>query len=341
MPELRIGSKRLRLGRDYVPAPQSGPAQGSAHLYFLSDSLFAQGASLSTFLQRPLQGEVLVINRQHEGTLGRMPASFRQKLKEAEGIVWRTEYLTFGASSRQEHKPRWLLSSKVLRKAKDGDRISFRLQPQLQRGHRAYNLLGYVPGKVHADSFVVFTAHYDHLGQIGGKRGVFYPGGNDNASGVAAVLALASHFRQYPPDCSVAFMFFSGEELGLLGSKYYVEHPVFPLSQIRSLINLDLWGTGEQGGMVVGGSVFPELMWRLQQANRGYLPSLHVRGKAPNSDHYFFGEAGVPAVFVYLMGNGWKHYHVPKDDGKVPLSHFDAGIRWLIDYVSLPDGGTQ
>src|SRR4030095_9120627 len=108
------------------------------------------------------------------------------------------------------------------------------------------NVLGMVPGTLYPDSFIVFTAHYDHLGRMGKKA--LFPGANDNASGSAMIIDLARYYAQPAnrPKCSLLFIAFAGEEAGLIGSRYYTENPILPLEQIKFLINLDLMGNGEE-----------------------------------------------------------------------------------------------
>jgi aminopeptidase YwaD len=92
-------------------------------------------------------------------------------------------------------------------------------------GYTTRNVMAFIRGKEYPDSLIIFTAHYDHLGTMG--SGIYFPGANDNASGVAMILSLAGHYakEEYRPGCSMLFIAFSAEEIGLLGSRYYVEHP--------------------------------------------------------------------------------------------------------------------
>ena len=87
-------------------------------------------------------------------------------------------------------------------------------------------------------------------------KNTFFPGANDNASGVAMLLQLANYYSkpENQPDYSICFIAFTGEELGLLGSKYYVQNPLFPLNQIKLLINMDMVGTGDEGITIVNTS---------------------------------------------------------------------------------------
>ena len=121
--------------------------------------------------------------------------------------------------------------------------IEVDIENRFFKAFKSQNLCGYVQGTQFPDSFVVFTAHYDHLGAMG--KDAYFPGANDNASGVSMLLNLARYYKAHPAKYSVVFLFFSGEEAGLLGSKYYSEHPLFPLSTIKFLTNLDLLGTGD------------------------------------------------------------------------------------------------
>lgn len=199
---------------------------------------------------------------------------------------------------------------------------------------KCQNLCGYVKGAQRPDSFIVFTAHYDHLGAMG--KDAYFPGANDNASGVSLVLNLAKYYKAHPAKYSVAFIFFSGEEAGLLGSKYYSEHPLFPLSKIKFLTNLDLLGTGDDGIMVVNATVFKDQFEKLNSVNaeKNYVKQVKQRGKAANSDHYWFTEKGVPSFFIYTMG-GVSFYHDIYDVEKtLPLTKYAEVCRLLIDFVS-------
>ena len=197
---------------------------------------------------------------------------------------------------------------------------------------KCQNLCGYIKGTQQPDSFIVFTAHYDHLGAMG--KGTYFPGANDNASGVSVVLNLAKYYKTHPSKYSMAFIFFSGEEAGLLGSKYYSEHPVFPLSKIKFLTNLDLLGTGDDGIMVVNATVFKEQFEKLNQINteNNYVKQIKQRGKAANSDHYWFTEKGVPSFFIYTMG-GIQAYHDIYDIEKtLPLTKYIDVCKLLIEF---------
>jgi Zn-dependent M28 family amino/carboxypeptidase len=174
------------------------------------------------------------------------------------------------------------------------------------------NVVGMVKGTEVPDSFLVLTAHYDHLGKLGNSlnNNAVFRGANDNASGVALMLHLARQIAAKPLRYSVVFIAFAGEEAGLLGSAHFVKNPLIKLKNIRFLVNLDLLGTGDDGIMVVNATEFPK-EWKMLEdmnAQNGWLKQVGQRGKAANSDHYWFTEAGVPAFFIYTMG-GIKAYH--------------------------------
>lgn len=197
------------------------------------------------------------------------------------------------------------------------------------------NLIGYIKGNVKPDSFIVFTAHYDHLGKMGS---IYFPGANDNASGIAMLLSLARYYTQHKDSLrySIAFMAFSGEEIALLGSKYYTEHPLFPLSKIRFLINMDIMGTGDEGITVVNGTIYKDAFNDLVKINDNLhlLKLVKLRGETANSDHYFFYKNHVPSFFIYTLG-GIKAYHDIYDRREtLPLTDFSEVYKLLIQFTA-------
>jgi hypothetical protein len=197
------------------------------------------------------------------------------------------------------------------------------------------NVVGYVRGSEQPDSFIVYTAHYDHLGRMGSQ--VYFPGANDNASGVAMLLNLAKYYSspEHKPKYSIAFIAFGAEEVGLIGSAYFVIHPLFPLARIHFLVNMDILGTGDEGITVVNATLFNPEFVKLKQLNdtNHYLPLVKPRGKASISDHHFFTERGVPCFYIYTLG-GIKAYHDTCDQpGTLPLTEYDDLFLLLTEFT--------
>ena len=199
---------------------------------------------------------------------------------------------------------------------------------QFNPDYKTQNIYGYVPGEV--DTMVVYTAHYDHLGTMGDSV-VFY-GAHDNASGVATVLDIARMAVREKPHYTHVFCFFSGEEAGLKGSKYAAEHPVFDLSKVRLLINIDMFCGGDEGLMIFNADA-PEtrpFVDRLETLNEvlQIAPEIRRRANRPNSDHWYFSKQ-VPAVFILTMGQRYGGYHDPQDTCE------RCGLENYINYVTL------
>lgn len=194
------------------------------------------------------------------------------------------------------------------------------------------NVCGIVPGTVHPDSVIMITAHYDHLGGMG--KDTYFPGANDNASGISLLLNLAHYYAANPQPYSIGFICFAGEEAGLIGSGYFTEHPLVPLKSIRFLINTDLAGTGEEGITVVNATEFPREFAMMNAVNdeNKLLVKINARGKAANSDHYHFTEKGVPAFFFYTMG-GIKAYHDVFDKAAtLPLNEHEDLFKLVVKF---------
>jgi aminopeptidase YwaD len=210
--------------------------------------------------------------------------------------------------------------------------ISVNIESKLISNFKAANVCGLIKGTAKPDSVIMFTAHYDHLGGMGNST--YFPGANDNASGMAMLLSLAKYYAAHPQPYTMAFMCFAGEEAGILGSKHFTENPLIPLTSIKFLINTDLAGTGGEGITVVNASVYPKQFELLKQVNvkGNYLVKVYSRGKAANSDHYWFTEKGVPAFFIYTMG-GIKAYHDVFDVSKtLPLNEYNDLFKLIVGF---------
>jgi Zn-dependent M28 family amino/carboxypeptidase len=169
------------------------------------------------------------------------------------------------------------------------------------------NVIAQLPGGGRRHEYVVYTAHWDHLG-----RDLAHPGHNifngaiDNASGVAGLLTLAQSFIRTKPvaDRSIVFVALTGAEAGLLGSRYYAEHPVFPLRETAAVLNLDtLHIGGPTRDVTVFGAGNTDLEEYARAAallqGREVTPEpMPERGVYFQSDNFNFAKAGVPALFA-------------------------------------------
>ena len=222
----------------------------------------------------------------------------------------------------------------VDKKSIEGKPVSFKvnIENKFLKNFKADNVCGIVKGTVKPDSMIFITAHYDHLGGMG--KDTYFPGANDNASGVSLLLNLAHYYAKHPQPYTIAFICFAGEEAGLIGSKYFTDHPLVPLKNIRFLINTDLAGTGEEGITVVNATEFPKEFAMMNAVNdeNKLLVKINPRGKAANSDHYFFTEKGVPSFFFYTLG-GIKAYHDVFDKAEtLPMNEHEDLFKLLIKF---------
>lgn len=203
--------------------------------------------------------------------------------------------------------------------------------------YHTMNVAAYIKGAVQPDSFLVLTAHYDHLGRMGNS--VFYPGANDNATGTSMVMNLASWYANSSekPYYSIAFILLSGEEAGLKGSNYCADHPLFNLQKVKFLINIDMVGTGSEGITMVNATRYPEAYKRMSKINADneYILSVKERGESCNSDHCPFYKKGVPAIFLYSIGKEYSEYHNPDDKYEgLPFSEYQDIFRLVRDFLN-------
>ncbi len=312
-------------GKDYLIGGASGNISCDLSTVIF-DSMYANDEiTFNKFKKKDLKREFIIVDERK--IKDKNKKAFYTKVKDnyfnAEGIIEVVDKLTWEPSQKVNQYPTIQILSEP-RYYPTGYEGTVEIENKFIPNHPSQNIIGYVKGSVYPDSFIVFTAHYDHLGQMG--KDVYFPGANDNASGCAMLLNLAKHYSlpENKPKCSVAFIAFCGEEVGLIGSKYYVEHPLFPLAQIKFLLNMDIMGTGEEGITVVNGTIFKKEFDKLKEINteNSFIKDVKIRGKAANSDHYYFSEAGVHACFIYTMG-GIKAYHDIYDRAEtLPLNEF-------------------
>ena len=184
------------------------------------------------------------------------------------------------------------------------------------------NVIGLLPGHDPnlRNEAVIVGAHYDHLG-LGGfgsldpdSTGRVHNGADDNASGAAMLIQIAARLAQSPPARTVLFIAFSGEELGLLGSAYYVKQPVYPLTTTTAMINLDMVGRLRNGRLIVYGArtakEFPALLDSLNW-HAGFNLKAQGDGYGP-SDQSSFYAAGRPVLHIFTDLHD--DYHRTTDD---------------------------
>lgn len=290
--ELNINGKDLVTGKDFIVSPEAEGVKASGD--------FEQLDSIQ-FINRK---EMVVIKMQDK--------------------------LTWSVATEAADYSLLLVDKKALDKAPETFKVN--IDNKLISNFKTANVCGLVKGRAKPDSIIFITAHYDHLGGMG--KDTYFPGANDNASGVALLLNLAHYYAQHPQKYSIGFILFAGEEAGLIGSKYFTENPLVPLKNIRFLINTDLAGTGEEGITVVNATEFPKEFAAMQQINKenNLLFAINARGKAANSDHYFFTEKGVPSFFFYTLG-GIKAYHDVFDKAAtLPLNEHEDLFKLLVKF---------
>ncbi len=207
--------------------------------------------------------------------------------------------------------------------------VELKIVNEYNDNYPTQNVIGYLPGQT--DQYIVFTAHYDGYGSYG--EGNYNAAAEDNASGTAMVMDLARHYMQgKKPYYSVAFMLFSGEEVGLMGSKNYVANPYFPLDKIKLVVNLDMVMTGQDGVILFGGTNRPNEASIVQKINEEhhYMKNVENKEGTANSDHFPFQDKGVPAIFFLTKGPSGRG-HGPDDTyDKLPLYAYENLFKLVV-----------
>lgn len=340
--ELALDAKKLAPGKDFLVADFSGSGKRDGARIFLVKKESIDKAFVNALLDSVnFPSTVFAVDT----------AGCNKEQKDImrtiiSGIFWKGIGRTpAGIIILEEKKLNWSVASEALRFPvftvlkssfiNSSKKVSFEVQNKIIPEFKTQNLAGYFNGTTQEDSFIVITAHYDHLGMMGDS--VLFPGANDNASGTSMMLDFVKYFsdEKNRPKCKVAFVAFAGEEAGLRGSEYFVNNPMIPLNRIKFLINLDLVGTGDDGIMVVNATENPAQFSMLEKINKEkkYFSSIGQRGKAKNSDHWHFSEKGVKCFFIYTLG-GIQAYHDIYDKAEtLPLTKYENLFRLIRDFV--------
>ena len=211
------------------------------------------------------------------------------------------------------------------------------------RGRAGANVLGRLTGVQAPAQAIVISAHYDHLGI---RAGEVFNGADDNASGTAALFAIAGHFQRRAPRHTLIFAAFDGEEAGLLGSRAFVASPPVPRTAIRLNVNVDMIARDADDLLfAVGTRAFPALRPTIEQVAERATVTLRMGHDDPadrredwtrDSDHYAFMEAGIPALLFSVEDEA--HHHRASDDyGTLTHDFYVRAVETIIDVIETFD----
>ncbi|WP_276374151.1 M28 family peptidase [Chryseolinea sp. H1M3-3] len=336
---LFINGKKLKPGEDFLIDPGSPGISGKFSVVsFNADDLLKNEVWISKM--KSAASKFIIVeafdktkyNSEQVKQLNEI-ISFLKYSKEnpAQGtIIMTTDKLTWSGSTELYSTPSFMV--KLESATEEIKSIEVSAENKFLKNHQTQNVIGYIEG-TNKDSLLVFTAHYDHLGMMG--KETMFPGANDNASGVSMLLNLVKHYAAQKPKYTMVFIAFAAEEIGLVGSTYFTEHPVFPLKKIKFLINFDLAGTGDDGIQVVNGKVYQQKFDQISKLNEEgmLLKQVKIRGEACNSDHCMFHSKGVPCFFIYTLGGIQAYHDIYDRPETLPLTEYEDYFTLLVKFI--------
>ena len=333
--EMWADGRKLRAGVDFSKREYSPGIHGTFPVYHV-DTLNFDAARMFADLAKPENANCLVacefwFTYRHKEAFSRL-----QKAGECAnaGLIytWQSPIKFFKAYGHYVvDKPILWVTPEAMEGVKS---VRAEVDNKFLKDYECFNVIAKVEGQRH-DSCYVFTAHYDHIGNLGRK--IFYAGANDNASGTAAIVTLAAYYAKHRPPYDMYFIAFSGEDANLRGSTWYADHPVVPLEQVKYLFNIDMIGdnnptqyceVSDEG--MRGFSLFEQINERGH-----YFKSLHRGELAANSDHYPFATRHVPCIFLENEnGDAFQYYHTIFDTYKtVRFDSYEPVFRLVRDFV--------
>lgn len=205
------------------------------------------------------------------------------------------------------------------------------------------NVIGYLRGTRHPDRYLVVSAHYDHIGV---QNGTVFNGANDNASGTAALVAVARHFAEHPPAHSLIVAAFDAEERGLVGARAFVRAPPVPRAALVLNVNVDMIGREADDRLfVVGARLHPALAPVIERvASRAPLrlimghddPADRRADWTRDSDQYAFIEAGIPGL-LFSVEDTAEHHRATDDFETMTYDFYVRAVRTVIDVLEELD----
>lgn len=337
---LVLNDEKLIPGKDFIVDAASSSANGEYEVVVVKKQDLLDDGKVKQAVQSSA-GKVLIIderdfkteNKEDNQKANDVIKTLKSdpRLQHAGVILFTSAKLTIGYSTVQAPRPALIISKAC--DLSEIKKVKLQLDAKLIEC-KTQNVAGYLEGEERPDSFLVMVAHYDHMGKMGEE--VYFPGANDNASGVAMILNLAKHYKLNPHRYSIAFIALAAEEAGILGAKHYVENPLFDLDRIAFLVNFDMAGTGDEGIKVVNGSVYQDRFDLLTAINaeKGYLKSVQIRGAACNSDHCMFYQEGVKCFFIYTLGGTQAYHDIYDCYETLPLTEFEDYFRLMTDFFA-------
>ncbi len=207
------------------------------------------------------------------------------------------------------------------------------------------NFIGRIAGrsKEKAGKFIVITAHYDHVGI---QNGEIYNGADDNASGTAALFAMASYFAKNRPNCSLIFVALDAEEMGLQGARYFVANLPVAKESVLLSVNMDMVSRSDKGELYAAGTHhYPQFKPALLEVQKKSRVKLLLGHDTPGSgrddwtnqsDHAAFHAAKIP--FIYFGVEDHPDYHKPTDDfANIQPAFFVRAVETVIEAVRMID----
>ena len=339
---LRIDSQTLRLNQDFRPISFSSNAQiSSDKVVFAGYGITSRKHSYDDYAGIDVRNKVVIVERFEPPRFSHLEAgkppvystnaylvnkAINARNHGAAAMILingegeKDELLEFGKTAGPDDAglPIIHIKRNFIAVLKSSPRVNLRVEIERPQT-RVHNVLGYLPGK--SSQYIVIGAHYDHVGYgyqnslAPETAGRVHPGADDNASGTAGLLTLARIFAQQRSglDKGILFAAFAGEELGLLGSENWVNHPTLPLQNAVAMINLDMIGRANGGKLFIGGvktgSTFEELV---KDAIAKYEFKVEYSFKdSTASDHASFLGKRIPSLFFFSGLHG--DYHRPTD----------------------------
>lgn len=331
--DLIIDNKPLKPGYDFVVRSFSAGAEGEFSIFEIDSTKYDEAKCIEQLAKLDSVSDAIVCNFNFARKNKALYKAIYKSPAQVIILSW-DDPLKFYKAHAGIFYTKCIIWTQSESMPEDCKSVNVDIDRHYNKEHITQNVIGYLPAEQENAEWLLFIAHYDHLGMLG--EHLFFPGSNDNASGVSMLLSFAEAYKNQKRKYNMAFVAVAGEECGLLGSKHYVENPYFPLEDIKLVINLDM--VADNGdSLYVQHSEAANL--DLKQMEEIALKQSSFKGfehaeLSPHSDHFPFAEKEIPVVFFSTHGDYNAHYHTPLDDMEhISMSGFKDLFKIIKAYI--------
>lgn len=334
--EISIDKNELIPGSSYLVHPSCPSIHGKFELVWLNEKIVGNKRKMSKFVQSNLTDKFIIVDKHEikDKSINEFLDNMIHNPFNAKGIIFiEDEKLTWGTSNKQFYYPViYLKRSEINSKNKF---ISLDINAFLEDDLSGENIIGYLRNDKNPNKYIVVSAHYDHIGMMGGNT--VFKGANYHASGIAMLLDMAKYYKEHINELnySIIFIAFSGEEQNFSGSKYFLKNSNIDIKSIKFCLNLTAIGNAEQGLSIINSSKQPNSFEFLKNHNieKRYVMIIN-KEETISSSETSFDELNIPSISILSASKKTNPNNLTDIQSNLSLIEYNDCFALIRDFIN-------